>query len=52
LRLRIENKNAIIREVHVYGQSLRLHQQKTQKAAQHQGLGKLLISKAEEIAKK
>ncbi len=49
LRLRIVNKTAIIREVHVYGQSLKLHEQTSDKAAQHKGLGKLLISKAEEI---
>lgn len=52
LRLRIINKNqAIIREVHVYGQSLKLHEQHKENAAQHKGLGKLLISKAEEICK-
>lgn len=45
-----ELKNAaMIREVHVYGQSLELGSQEEGKA-QHLGLGKKLIKKAEEIA--
>lgn len=40
---------AVIREVHVYGQSIELGSKKTGKA-QHIGLGKNLIKKAEEMA--
>lgn len=40
---------AMIREVHVYGQSLEIGDQKEGKA-QHLGLGKKLIKKAEELA--
>ncbi len=60
-RLRInkdskENKNlAIIREIHVYGQALKIGQkpekQKTKTISQHKGLGKQLIKKAEQITK-
>jgi len=50
LRLRISNQNAIIREVHVYGQSLKLGEKG--KTSQHKGLGKELIKKAEDIVKK
>lgn len=42
-------KSAIVREVHVYGGTLRLGE-RTSSAFQHQGLGKALISKAKEIA--
>ncbi|MBC8504820.1 MAG: tRNA uridine(34) 5-carboxymethylaminomethyl modification radical SAM/GNAT enzyme Elp3 [Anaerolineales bacterium] len=41
---------AIIREVHVYGQSLQFGQER-QGAAQHIGLGTTLMQRAEEIAK-
>jgi len=41
---------AIIREVHVYGQSLRVGEVKDG-AAQHSGLGTLLLEKAEEISR-
>jgi elongator complex protein 3 len=65
LRLRIpsqikENKKhfikelqdcAIIREVHAYGEALKIGRTK-KKSAQHKGLGKKLIKKAEQIAKK
>ncbi len=52
LRLRInENKTAIIREVHVYGQALDIG--KVGKGiGQHSGLGKQLLSMAEKIVKK
>ena len=50
LRLRINKNNAIIREVHVYGQALNLHQKGQN--SQHLGYGKVLIKKAEEITKK
>jgi elongator complex protein 3 len=48
--LRISKEGAIIREVHVYGQSLELG--KKGENSQHIGLGKQLIKKAEELAKK
>lgn len=51
LRLRIANKKAIIREVHVYGRVAELNK-KTNEAVQHKGIGKQLIKKAEEITKK
>jgi elongator complex protein 3 len=50
LRLRIINRKAIIRELHVYGQSLELGEKG--KTGQHTGLGKWLMNEAEEIAKK
>jgi len=59
LRLRIPSKtkpvfdilkdSAIIREVHTYGQQIKVDRKS--KAAQHQGLGKQLINQAETIAK-
>lgn len=42
---------AIVREVHTYGKSLALSQRQEGKA-QHQGLGRQLMTKAEEIAQK
>ena len=48
--LRELGKNAIIREVHVYGQSVELGAKKEGKA-QHIGLGKKLMKKAEQISK-
>ena len=50
LRLRIVGGRAIIREVHVYGKSLRLGD-KNIMGAQHSGLGKQLIEEAEKIAR-
>lgn len=50
LRLRIHNKKAIIRELHVYGQALKLRE-KNKISVQHQGLGKWLINEAEKIVK-
>lgn len=44
-------KAAIIREVHVYGQSIEIDKT-DDSAAQHKGLGKTLIAKSIEIAKK
>jgi elongator complex protein 3 len=49
-RLRITKKLAFIRELHVYGQSVPIGE-KTQKSIQHQGLGKKLLKKAEDISK-
>ncbi len=51
LRLRIYDNKAIIRELHVYGQALKLGE-KSNIAAQHQGIGKWLITEAEKIVKK
>jgi elongator complex protein 3 len=51
LRLRIVGDKAIIRELHVYGQALKLGK-KSKIAVQHQGLGKWLMSEAESIVKK
>lgn len=50
LRLRIFDHKAVIREVHVYGQSLKLGE--IGKLGQHTGLGKWLIDEAEKIVKK
>jgi len=44
--------SAIIREVHTYGQLQPLNKRKSIVSPQHKGLGKTLIKKAEEIAKK
>lgn len=47
LRLRILGKEAVIRELHTYGESAKLHKKgKTQ----HKGLGKALVKEAENIA--
>lgn len=51
LRLRINNNNAIVRELHVYGQSINLGE-KSKIAVQHKGLGKGLLFEAERISKK
>jgi len=48
LRLRIKNKNAIVRELHVYGQALKLGD-KVEEVAQHRGFGKWLLQEAEKI---
>lgn len=49
LRLRITNQ-AIIRELHTYGQALSINEKKD--LTQHKGLGKKLIEEAEKITKK
>ena len=52
IRLRLEkNSPAIIRELHVYGPALNLGEKNNEKW-QHKGLGKILLEKAEQIAKK
>ena len=52
LRLRINGNEGIVRELHVYGQALKLGENSEFKyASQHKGIGKLLLEKAEEIAK-
>ncbi len=50
LRLRITGKNSIIRELHVYGQALKLGEKG--EFSQHMGLGKWLMNEAEKIARK
>jgi len=49
LRLRISNNQAIIRELHVYGNLVQIN--KKSNDIQHQGLGKNLMLEAEKIAK-
>lgn len=52
LRLRLDkNLPAMIRELHIYGPTLKLKQQAV-KEWQHKGLGKMLMEEAEKIAKK
>ena len=52
LRLRLDkNKSAMIRELHVYGPTLKL-KQKANLEWQHKGLGKMLMVEAEKIARK
>ncbi len=48
LRLRIVKDKAVVRELHVYGQSLRLGEKG--KISQHKGFGKMLMKEAEKIA--
>ncbi|MEK6817349.1 MAG: tRNA uridine(34) 5-carboxymethylaminomethyl modification radical SAM/GNAT enzyme Elp3, partial [Nanoarchaeota archaeon] len=50
LRLRISNKIAIIRELHIYGQALNLGEEGFD--SQHLGLGKMLMAESEKIVKK
>ena len=50
LRLRLSDKGAMVRELHVYGQALNLSEKGFE--SQHRGLGKILMKKAEEIVKK
>lgn len=51
LRLRVNDNHAMIRELHVYGQSLKLGEGGKEKGQQHTGLGKWLMEEAEKIAK-
>ncbi len=51
LRLRLDKKIATVRELHIYGPTLKLNE-KANNAWQHKGLGKLLIQEAEKIVKK
>jgi elongator complex protein 3 len=50
LRLRIAEGKAIVRELHIYGHSVKIGE-KEENAIQHTGLGKKLLEKAEEITK-
>lgn len=49
-RPELKGNNAGVRELHVYGEQLQLHERKA-KCAQHRGFGKKLLEKAEEIAR-
>ncbi len=49
-RLRVSNKQAIIRELHIYGQSLKIGE-KAEQIGQHSGLGKKLLKQAEKITR-
>ena len=49
LRLRLLDKKVLVRELHIYGPSLKINEE--YKAAQHSGFGKKLLKKAEKIAK-
>jgi len=54
LRINKDRKNeipAILRELHVYGQSLAIGEKAKSEISQHKGLGKRLIAEAEKIAK-
>lgn len=53
LRLRkTSNNQAIIREIHTFGQQLPLSEHQNTLSPQHQGLGKKLVKEAERITKK
>ena len=63
LRLRISDDKSMVRELHVYGQAINLGEKGLSKKedyaketfgvlAQHRGMGKMLMQKAEEITKK
>ena len=47
---KLKNKIAMIRELHVYGQALKIGE-KNENAHQHRGFGKWLIAEAEKIAR-
>ena len=51
LRSEITDKTALIRELHIYGQTIPVGADKTEMKHQHKGWGKKLLKKAEEIAK-
>jgi len=50
LRLRFSDSEAIVRELHIYGQALPIGKKGNE--SQHIGFGKMLMKKAEEITKK
>ena len=49
-RLRTNDKEAVVRELHIYGQALKIGE-KAKQLGQHSGLGKKLIQEAEKITK-
>jgi elongator complex protein 3 len=48
----IDEKTALIRELHVYGQTIPVGKKDEENKVQHKGYGRRLLEKAEEIAKK
>ena len=48
--MKIDDNSCIVRELHVYGKSLKLGE-KEENAIQHSGLGKKLMTEAEKISK-
>jgi len=56
LRLRIIDRDAFVRELHVYGPALKLSEKANlnngKQASQHKGFGKWLLEEAEKIAKR
>ena len=50
LRLRIKEKEAVVRELHIFGSEVPLGG-RLETAAQHQGLGERLLQEAERIAR-
>lgn len=50
LRAEIDNKTALIRELHIYGQTIPVGENSKQNLVQHKGWGKKLLQKAEQIA--
>lgn len=51
LRLRILDKNAMVRELHIYGKALKIGEI-SKIASQHKGFGSWLVKEAERISKK
>ncbi len=47
----LDRKTGLIRELHVFGSQVRIGESSKGDAAQHKGLGRALVKKAEEIAK-
>jgi len=53
VRLRLSSKGkALIRELHTYGQLVSIGESKSNRSAQHKGMGKKLIKEAEKTAEK
>jgi len=52
LRLRVKDNTAIVREIHVYGQSISVGEKAKGDVSQHKGLGKMLMHMAEDISRK
>lgn len=52
LRPEITDKTALIRELHIYGQTIPVGDDSKDNLVQHKGWGRKLLAKAEEIAKK
>ena len=52
LRPEISNKTALIRELHIYGQTIPVGLEEKNTSVQHKGWGRKLLETTEEIAKK